>query len=121
MHYITALLSLFLPQMKTIKYQNKERRAEKKKEAREAIARARAWALKRRSKRERGRKDDVKKENFSSKKTKMVKFDEILKNEDEVMKRKHLVQHLLQKEEQVLAETKLKIELLKKELDNFVN
>ena len=114
-----ATLPLIFQSMKTKKEANKDHRIQKKKEASEAIARARTWALNRRNERE--KKEEGKKKRKESKNTKMVKYEGKSENEDEDFKRKQLVLHLLKKEEQVLVETKLKIELLKKELSTFVN
>ena len=114
-----ATLPLIFQSMKTKKEANKDHRIQKKKEASEAIARARTWALNRRN--ERDKKEEGQKKRKESKNTKMVKYEGKSENEDEDFKRKQLVLHLLKKEEQVLVETKLKIELLKKELSTFVN
>ena len=118
MDFYATVLLLFRS-MKTKKETNKAHRIQQKKEAGEAIARARAWALNRRNERE--KKEKEKKGKKEPKITKMVTFQGKSENEDEDLKRKQLVLQLLQKEEQVLAETKLKIELLKKELSRFIN
>ena len=84
-----ASLSMFLPNMKSKKEKNKGNRAQKKKEADEAIARARAWALNRRNEREKKSKEEVKKRsNLPKNTTKMVKYEGKVKNEDEELKKK---------------------------------
>jgi hypothetical protein len=115
------LASLLLPlrPMKPVKQRNKEHRIQKKKEANEAVARARTWALNRRKERE--KKEEGKKRRKEAKNTKMVKFEGEIENDAEDIQRKQLLLHLLKKEEQVLLETKIKIELIKKELSTFVN
>ena len=73
--------------MKTKKDKNKANRVQKKKEADEAIARVRVWALNHPNKRERKSDDEVKKRRNLSKNTKMVKYEGNFKNEDEELKK----------------------------------
>jgi hypothetical protein len=116
-----ASLSMIKPKMKTKKEKIKGTKKQKKKEADEAIARARAWALNRRNARETKRKEESRKEENVQKNTKMVKYEGEGENKKKELVKIQQLQHILQKEEQLLVETKIKIDLIKKELSRFIN